>query len=47
MRTRMMLKAEVILDAQAAVAACAILHASIYIESGSIKRLYYHPVRMD
>lgn len=47
MRNRVMLKAEVILDAQAAVAACAILHASIFIESGSFMRLNYHPVCMD
>ena len=39
----LMHKAEVILCAQAAEAACVILHASISIESGPLARLYLLP----
>ena len=39
----LMLKAEAILCAQAAEAACVILHASISYESGALARLYLLP----
>ena len=39
----LMLKAEAILCAQAAEAACVILHAPISIESGPLARLYLLP----